>query len=268
MKCGIIKDLLPSYIDGLTSEDSNQAIEEHLETCDKCKAYYVAMWSGESLEEFIGESTKEGNQTEGCHKTKGSENKLVAIEDKKDLQVLKSFKRKRRSLIALTSACVAAVVAVVMCLVVNAYFAIPYEKVQPQVEISEDLTSTTYWTRVGERVYYWRGMYYFYELDEINSVVKNCEVHKVTMDGEEKTVILMSVRAPLPAYLNSMVRLGGETYPTAARGHWPGSDEIDDFDEVDYVYYIDRNVERTIRMSEEQVLDWIEKYGHLVWSKE
>ena len=33
MKCEIIRDLLPSYLDELTSAESNQAIEEHLQEC-------------------------------------------------------------------------------------------------------------------------------------------------------------------------------------------------------------------------------------------
>lgn len=37
MKCAIIKDLLPSYIDGLTSVESSQAIEEHLNHCSQCR---------------------------------------------------------------------------------------------------------------------------------------------------------------------------------------------------------------------------------------
>ena len=36
MKCEIVKDLLPSYIDGLTSAESNSEIEEHLKTCREC----------------------------------------------------------------------------------------------------------------------------------------------------------------------------------------------------------------------------------------
>ncbi len=37
MKCEIVKDLLPSYIDGLTSNESNSEIEKHLKTCQECK---------------------------------------------------------------------------------------------------------------------------------------------------------------------------------------------------------------------------------------
>lgn len=43
MKCEIIKDLLPSYIDELTSEVSNEAIEGHLAECEGCRSYYEEM---------------------------------------------------------------------------------------------------------------------------------------------------------------------------------------------------------------------------------
>ena len=39
MKCEIIKDLLPSYVDELTSEESNEEIEEHLKHCSECNDY-------------------------------------------------------------------------------------------------------------------------------------------------------------------------------------------------------------------------------------
>lgn len=37
MKCEIVRDLLPSYLDGLTSEVSNEAVGAHLETCEPCR---------------------------------------------------------------------------------------------------------------------------------------------------------------------------------------------------------------------------------------
>jgi len=43
MQCEIIKDLLPSYIEGLTSEKSNQEIEKHLESCRECRIFYQEM---------------------------------------------------------------------------------------------------------------------------------------------------------------------------------------------------------------------------------
>lgn len=43
MKCEIIKDLLPSYIDGLTSSESNLEIEEHFNNCPQCKEVFEQM---------------------------------------------------------------------------------------------------------------------------------------------------------------------------------------------------------------------------------
>lgn len=37
LPCEIIQDLLPSYLDNLTSDVTNDAIHEHMKTCDNCK---------------------------------------------------------------------------------------------------------------------------------------------------------------------------------------------------------------------------------------
>ena len=39
MKCEIIRDLLPSYVDKLTSAESNEVIDEHLKECQECQEY-------------------------------------------------------------------------------------------------------------------------------------------------------------------------------------------------------------------------------------
>ena len=36
LTCNIVRDLLPSYVDGLTSEETNQAVEAHLTGCEQC----------------------------------------------------------------------------------------------------------------------------------------------------------------------------------------------------------------------------------------
>lgn len=43
INCNIIKDLLPLYVDKLTSSESNEVIEEHLNNCDECKRNYEQM---------------------------------------------------------------------------------------------------------------------------------------------------------------------------------------------------------------------------------
>lgn len=37
MNCNIIKDLLPSYIDGICSEDTVKVVEDHVQHCEECR---------------------------------------------------------------------------------------------------------------------------------------------------------------------------------------------------------------------------------------
>lgn len=43
MNCDIIRDLLPSFAEGLTSEASNEAVRQHFEECESCRNYYEKM---------------------------------------------------------------------------------------------------------------------------------------------------------------------------------------------------------------------------------
>lgn len=43
MNCNVIKDLIPLYIDGCCSEESEKIINEHIENCGSCKKLYEEM---------------------------------------------------------------------------------------------------------------------------------------------------------------------------------------------------------------------------------
>jgi hypothetical protein len=43
LKCSIVQDLIPNYIEKLTSYETDQAIQEHLNTCTDCKNLYEQM---------------------------------------------------------------------------------------------------------------------------------------------------------------------------------------------------------------------------------
>ncbi len=43
LTCGVVRDLLPSYVEGLLGEESRQAVDRHLETCPECTARRDAM---------------------------------------------------------------------------------------------------------------------------------------------------------------------------------------------------------------------------------
>lgn len=47
LRCEIVQDLLPSYVDGLTNEVTNEAIEEHVAECENCRTSLEAMCTPE-----------------------------------------------------------------------------------------------------------------------------------------------------------------------------------------------------------------------------
>lgn len=75
-KCNIIKDLLPSYVDGLTSNDTNEFVEEHLNTCKDCS---------DEIKKYKSIEIKEKEET------------------KKSIDYLKKPRRKLKGVIALFS---------------------------------------------------------------------------------------------------------------------------------------------------------------------
>lgn len=51
LTCGVVEDLLPSYAEGLTSPETNGAVERHLSGCEACSAKLSAMRSPEPEQE-------------------------------------------------------------------------------------------------------------------------------------------------------------------------------------------------------------------------
>ena len=86
LDCHIVKDLLPLYADGLTSEETSRDIKGHLNECKDCNAQYAAM-TGQILEE----------------------EKTVQEQEEKEIDYLKKVK-KRSKRTALIVACAAVIV--------------------------------------------------------------------------------------------------------------------------------------------------------------
>ena len=59
LSCGLVRDLLPSYLEGLTSEETNEALREHFKSCEKCAGALKAMWWEPRKEEQ--EAEREGD---------------------------------------------------------------------------------------------------------------------------------------------------------------------------------------------------------------
>ncbi len=90
--CEVIRDLLPSYVDKLTSEVTNDIVKAHLAECKECAGEYERMISPE---------------------------KVITNEDKKEVAFLKKQKNKARNAIIcgvlVTIICVIAALGVKLC---------------------------------------------------------------------------------------------------------------------------------------------------------
>ncbi len=49
LSCPIVRDLLPSYVEGLTEEETAQAVKAHLDDCPDCARLYTAMSAPEQI---------------------------------------------------------------------------------------------------------------------------------------------------------------------------------------------------------------------------
>ena len=52
LQCNIVNDLLPLYMDDLTSEETNSFIKKHLEECQNCQNEYRTFKAELSKNEF------------------------------------------------------------------------------------------------------------------------------------------------------------------------------------------------------------------------
>ena len=48
--CNLIRDLLPLYCDRICSKDSEEAVQEHISTCEECKNIYIGMQQSVSID--------------------------------------------------------------------------------------------------------------------------------------------------------------------------------------------------------------------------
>lgn len=92
--CEIIRDLLPSYVDGLTSEKTNEAVENHVADCADCKTTL----------DFMREGEKENEKTD----------------EKKEIDFLKKARRKKTQSVVIGVLTAALIIAV--AIIAKVYF--------------------------------------------------------------------------------------------------------------------------------------------------
>lgn len=64
--CDVVKDLMPMYMDGLLSESSRQMMNEHMQTCEKCKKSFTDM--GTVIDAGNYDSDKENEEQKALFK--------------------------------------------------------------------------------------------------------------------------------------------------------------------------------------------------------
>lgn len=61
LKCEVIKDLLPLYLDEVCSNESRELVEEHLKHCESCRQEAESMKQTYAIEEdFVQDNMKDG----------------------------------------------------------------------------------------------------------------------------------------------------------------------------------------------------------------
>lgn len=257
MKCGIIKDLLPSYVDSLTSEDSNKEVEKHLEECVECKKFYQQMLPPEALM-FESEEAKE-----------------------QDLQVLKSFNKLHRRL--------AAMALIIVIVIVGGFFTIgalsfvgsvtiPYDKSQITIRVQDDVNEYIY----DREEWHWDGIEVTCQIpNRINSHGTMHIVDTITVDGEEKNVVLLCQTTSIGWRFKLLAgMLEGDTLTPAV--YYLGVDGFQQGDsftasEIDEIYYIDKMSKYQLKLAKARdegtlqdadTIELIEKHGHLIWTPE
>lgn len=77
--CGIIKDLLPLYIDEVCNGDSKQAVEQHLPECEACTKLYHTMRSTEGFTEKEAELSEDIQMVNSLKQVKNSINRKIKM---------------------------------------------------------------------------------------------------------------------------------------------------------------------------------------------
>lgn len=155
----IVRELLPRYISGLTSSETNRDIREHMERCDECRRMYEEM-----------KKDLPGEEKDGSGMTAPSVHPATR---------LRRHVFRKSAAIALT---VCAAVAVFLLTAVNLKIPLTYDANRMQVESQKSVIVPTAAVDEGNA----EDGYIIYPLDDLPFSLK-----KAVMDGRYQPVDLM-----------------------------------------------------------------------------
>lgn len=96
MKCNIVKDLLPNYVDELCSEETKKMVEEHIKDCEQCRGILSLMKGGEYDNAWVGRSQNDSEEDKKeMEKIEKAEEKCTPkrCSDESDMAVLRTMKK-------------------------------------------------------------------------------------------------------------------------------------------------------------------------------
>ena len=89
LPCAVVRDLLPSYVEGLTEPETNDAVQEHLAACDACRSL--------------------------CDSMRRQQTVPISTQTEKEVDYLKTVRRKNRRKILLAALATAFVLIFALC---------------------------------------------------------------------------------------------------------------------------------------------------------
>ena len=246
MKCEIIRDLLPNYVDHLTSRESGEEIEQHLRNCEACREIYIKMSAGELEETDTAEISE-------------------------DLEILKDFRKKRKVTI-FSALGIAAAAVLVIWLVFFRWICVPYDLVKPEVSVLETSGETESGLPVGEiREDSAGGICLVMDQGSLIYLWPQVKIREVTVDGEPEVIAFAVSRTrPWDFWGGRQDFSGNEDDRCEVTFVSDSQRRIQGYpvSELDAVYYLDRGLILTEKGGNDALLKLMEKYGHLVWSWE
>ena len=75
--CGLIRDLLPLYHDGIAAPESREAVEAHMQECEACRAEYDKLRGGDYLEHYMYDAALNKQAVESYQGMKKKEKRRV-----------------------------------------------------------------------------------------------------------------------------------------------------------------------------------------------
>ena len=249
--CKIVQDLLPNYIENLTSEETNSYIKEHLEKCEECKKIY------ENMRKNIKVNNTENN--------------------KKDVKYLKKYNNKIKRLIICMIFIIILVVIVSTVLVkkirVNEIITNLEEKLY-----TLDTSNYSYVMRTKRKDdnYNYEAKYYTLNNNfsaEINTISSNIKIHLVAYKDKNNDIIIAKENDKVRYKINEKTNVNTDMEVIPTNPKWSCSDmywrllnkhRIKRISEVENKYYLIETKENSSFLAEKStgiILKYIQKDG-------